>query len=91
MLLVMTATENAEEVAASKSRPAAGGSAAAWNSPGISPAAPGESTSPHTAPNTAGTNSSAHAANTSHGRSASRRQYPRETNCQTDCRRPTRP
>ena len=29
MLLVMTATENAEEVAASKSRPAAGGSAAA--------------------------------------------------------------
>ena len=74
MLLVMTWNENAEAVAASKSRPSAGGSAADWNSAGISPAAAGASTAPQTAPGTAGTSSSAQAASSSTGRSASRRQ-----------------
>ena len=37
MLLVITSTENADDVAASKSRPAAGGFAAPWNCAGHEP------------------------------------------------------
>ena len=74
MLLIITSVENAALSPAPKSRPDAGGSAAACSSPGTTASAALESDNAHSPAARAGTSSSAQATISGTGRSASRRQ-----------------